>query len=141
MATETEVPIEERIFQLLQQLGIQRAHFAGRLSRDWQGFATAHPQCVSSLTLLCPQRVDSNALRPLAPHSLVFIGDHGPTAEVVGANIAHLTDATVVTLRNYQGAVASDVLAERAEDIGAAMLDFIIFNHEHIYYEVRLHPF
>ena len=69
----TEIPIEERIFQLCQHLRIQQAHLAARLPQDWQGFAAAHPQCVASLTLLCPQQVDHNALRTLALRPLVFI--------------------------------------------------------------------
>ena len=125
MVTETEIPIEERIFQLLQHLGIRQAHFAGRLPRDWQNFTAAHPQCVASLTLLCPQRVDANALRPLASHSLVLIGDRGTAVEAVRSNMANLPDATVVTLQNYQGGTASDVVADRGDDIGTAMLDFL----------------
>ena len=94
--TITDITIEERISQLLQHLGIQRAHFAARLPADWQRFATAHPQCVASLTLVCPQRLDHNALKALALRPLVLIGDGGATAEVLRENLAEIPDATVI---------------------------------------------
>ena len=125
MVSMTEIPIEERIFQLFQHVGIQQAHLAARLPKDWQGFAAAHPQCVASLTLLCPQQVDHNALRTLALRPLVFIGDRGPTAEGLRENLANHPDSTVITLQNYQAGNTSDVVADRVDDIGTAMLDFL----------------
>jgi len=119
-----DIAIEERISQLLQHLGIQRAHFAARLPADWQTFATVHPQCVASLTLVCPQRLDHNALKALALRPLVLIGD-GATAEVLRENLAEIPDATVIALPNYQPGIASDLVADRAAEIGAAMLDYL----------------
>ena len=125
MADMTEIPIEERIFRLFQHLGIHQAHLAARVPTDWQGFAAAHPQCVSSLTLLCPERVDHNALRTLDLRPLVFTGDRGPTADALRKNLANHPDSTVITLQNYQPGTGSDVVADRVDDIGAAMLDFL----------------
>jgi len=35
MTSETTLSVEERLRQLLRHLGIDQAHFAGRLPRDW----------------------------------------------------------------------------------------------------------
>ena len=63
MTTEAELPVEERILRLLQHLGIQKAHFAASNPADWQGLVTAHPEVVSSLTLVTPRALDPNVAR------------------------------------------------------------------------------
>jgi pimeloyl-ACP methyl ester carboxylesterase len=64
--------------ELLDHLGIESAHFAGRGSADLQGFASTHPERIASLTLLCPAVLDTRTLAPLAARLLVVTGDHGP---------------------------------------------------------------
>ncbi len=125
MATEPELPVEERLFQLLQHLGIQQAHFAARLSLDWGGLASRHPEKISSLTLVCPTGVDSAALHPLASRLLVFAGDQGPHAERVGQVVASFPDATLITLSDYFSPGWADVIADRTDDTGSAMLEFL----------------
>ena len=44
MATTAELSSEERIFQLLWQLGIEQARFAASATAAWQGLVTAHPE-------------------------------------------------------------------------------------------------
>ena len=75
MTTETGLPIEERIRQLLQRLGIDQAHFAGRLPRDWTGLATTYPEVFSSLTLVGPSAVDPHTVGNFASKLLVLTGD------------------------------------------------------------------
>ncbi len=36
--TAVELPVEERLLQLLQHLGIARSHFAARGGGDWEGW-------------------------------------------------------------------------------------------------------
>ena len=35
MPIEVEIPVEERILQVLQHLGIEKAHFAAQFAGDW----------------------------------------------------------------------------------------------------------
>ena len=42
--TQAEVPTEERIIGVLNHLGIKHAHFAARLSTDWQALVSTHPE-------------------------------------------------------------------------------------------------
>jgi hypothetical protein len=39
MSTEPQLAVEERLFQLLQHLGIAQAHFAASIPGDVTGFA------------------------------------------------------------------------------------------------------
>jgi hypothetical protein len=48
--------------ELLDQLGIAMAHFAGRGSADLKGFLSQHPERVASLTVLCPAVLDTRTL-------------------------------------------------------------------------------
>ena len=78
MATaQRELPLQERLVRLLQHLGIPRAHFAARGTRDWNGLVTTHPESISSLSLVCPNLFDPNVLEALASRLLVLNGDQG----------------------------------------------------------------
>jgi hypothetical protein len=44
--------VAERLAQVLDCLGIERAHFAGSMLADVTGFAQAHPDRIASLTLV-----------------------------------------------------------------------------------------
>jgi ubiquinone/menaquinone biosynthesis C-methylase UbiE len=126
MATGDEVPVEERIFQVLHHLGISKAHFAARGAADWSGLAMAHPEVISSLTLVCPLGFDPKVVAAVAPRLLVFNGDQGSTADMVQRNLADLPDATIITLSGYSTPnTYADVAVERKEEIGSGMLEFL----------------
>jgi len=133
MAIAVELPVAERLFQVLQHLGITRAHVAARAPGDWQGLAAAHPEVISSLTLVCPQGMDPGILGPLASRLLVFTGDQGQPAESARRVLAPLPGATLVALRHYHSPdIYTDVVAERTADIGAAMTEFLArVDHSH----------
>lgn len=125
MIPEVELPVEERIIQLLQHLGIQQAHFAAREAGDWRGLATAHPETISSLTLVCPGAIAPGAAEHLAPRLLVFNGDQGPRAELLRRTVAALPEAPLVTLHSYSNHLYADVVADRTEEVGSAIMDFL----------------
>ena len=111
MAVEAELPVEERIHQLLQHLGIKQAHFAASNPVDWQGLVTAHPEVISSLTLVTPRSIDPSIARTIASRLLVFNGDRGNSA--------------VVALQDYQRSNYADVIADRGESMGTALINFL----------------
>jgi len=122
--TAVELPVEERLLQLLQHLGIECAHFAARGGGDWGGLAARHPDCIASLTLICPRGMDPSTLGPLAPRLLVLAGDQGRPDELVRQVVGNLPEATLITLRDYVSpTIYADVVADRSTDIGAAMLE------------------
>src|SRR5919199_1454007 len=92
LMTEVECPVEERLLQLLQHLGIERAHVAARGGGDWGGLAARHPDCIASLTLICPRGMDPSALASLAPRLLVLAGDQGQPDAVVRQVVGNLQE-------------------------------------------------
>ena len=126
MTTDVQVKVEERIIQVLQHLGIAKAHFAARGAGDWSGLVISHPEVISSLTLVCPQGFDPENLAAVAPKLLVINGDQGATAEMVERNLQGLPDATIIPLSGYATPnTYADIAAERKEDIGTTVLEFL----------------
>ena len=61
--TAADLSVADRLLQVLQHLGIERAHFAASMLADVTGLAQAHPERIASLTLVCPPRLDPSTLR------------------------------------------------------------------------------
>src|SRR4029453_12072626 len=109
MTTEAERPVEERLMQVLQHLGLAPVHLAARLGSDWSGLATTHPETIASLTLVCPTGMEAHMLRPLVPRLLVYTGDQGDPAEAVQKALATLPEVTLISLRNYFSHPRADI--------------------------------
>ena len=125
MTSASALPVEERILQLLQYLRIDQAHFAGRTPGDWTGLATAYPEVFSSFTLVGPGAFSPHTVSTLASRLLVFTGDQEASAERVRRVVENLPDARLVTLRDYALVGWTDMVAERTDEIGSAMLQFL----------------
>jgi len=125
MALETDPAIETRLLNVLQHFGLAKAHVAARDLRDWQGLATSHADRLASLTLICPPAVVPQALAPVADRSLIVTGDQGQTAEHVQRVIAAFPSISRIALPDYQPSPYTDLVHERADDIGGPMLDFL----------------
>jgi SAM-dependent methyltransferase len=81
---------------------------------------------MASLTLICPRGMDPGTLGPLASRLLALAGDQGRPDALVREVVGSLQGATLVTLRDYVSpTIYADVVADRTDDIGAAMLDFL----------------
>jgi SAM-dependent methyltransferase len=115
--------IQERLQRLFAHLGIERAHLAGNGAQDYRGFVTEHPSAIATLTLVCPGNLDPNPLAPLGPRLLLVHGDRGPGSQVVPRASLLVPEARLLTLTEYVDASWSDVIADRADVIGAALLD------------------
>jgi 2-polyprenyl-3-methyl-5-hydroxy-6-metoxy-1,4-benzoquinol methylase len=117
--------VDERLVQLFRQLGLDRVHLAARVTADWRDLATTRPETIASLTLVCPTGLDATPLGALTSRVLVLTGDQGTPAEAISkAMVAH-PEASIITLNDYYGHPRADLLTDRAEDIGAAMLAFL----------------
>jgi ubiquinone/menaquinone biosynthesis C-methylase UbiE len=126
MTIQAERPIEERIWQVLQHLGLTQAHVAARLPGDWQGLAITHPETITSLTLVCPPGMEPDLLGPLASRLLVIVGDQGRPAERAQRVVMNLPAATLHTLRDYVSPTPyTDLAVDRTDEIEAAMTDFL----------------
>ena len=125
MPMAAERSVEERLVQLFQHLGLDRVHVAARVTADWRGLATAYPDTIASLTLVCPTGLEATPLAVLASRLLLLTGDQGAPAEAVQKVMMALPEATGITFKDYFGHTRADVLTDRTEESGAAMLAFL----------------
>jgi ubiquinone/menaquinone biosynthesis C-methylase UbiE len=126
MRTATEkVSVADRLARALNDVGIERAHFAASMLADITDFAQAHPERVASLTLVCPPRLDPATLNSLGARLTIIAGDQGRPATMVRDAMRSLPQATVVWLPGYFSPPWADVIADRTADIEAALLNII----------------
>jgi ubiquinone/menaquinone biosynthesis C-methylase UbiE len=121
----TARPVDELLIDLLEHLGIAQAHFAARDRPDWLALATNHSDRITSLSLVCPLSLVAGDLLPLAARLLVVTGDQGQHDERIQGALGGLQAATSVTLLGYAGMLWSDVVADRAEEIGNSLIGFL----------------
>lgn len=125
MAAEKPVSVADQIRRLLGHLGIEQAHFAGRLPTDWAELAAAAPEVFCSLTLVGPMAVDVPAANRLGSRLMVLNGDHGQIADRLRGVMTQLPQARLVALAGCNALGWTDVVAEHATPIGDAMIDFL----------------
>ncbi|MGE3536687.1 MAG: methyltransferase domain-containing protein [Candidatus Tectimicrobiota bacterium] len=123
--TDGTTPLTTRLLHLFQHLGFPRAHIAGRVTEDWSGLVQANPETVGSLTLVCPGGLEAEAVQPVAARLCVISGDTGAPGSAVRQAMASLAQASLVTLRDYFGHTRADLLTDRRQEIGTAMLAFL----------------
>ena len=94
-------PLEATLVDLLQHLGIDRAHFAaGQLvPTDWVGLAARYPERIASLTLVSP-RLRRPELEALGPRLMVLAGGAGPSAQGPASLLGDLPQAQSLVLRD-----------------------------------------
>jgi pimeloyl-ACP methyl ester carboxylesterase len=117
--------VADRLAQVLDHLGIERAHFAASMLADVTGFAQAHPERIASLTLICPPRLDPGPLRALGARFQIVAGDQSRPAAMVRDAMTSLPEATVVWLPGYFSPPWADVVADRTAEIESALLNVI----------------
>ena len=120
MTTEANLSVADRLSQVLDHLGIERAHFAASMLADVTGFVQARER-IASLTLICPPRLDPT-LGALGARLLIVAGVQGRPAAVVRDATAKLPEATVVWLPGYFSPPWADVVADRTTDVESALL-------------------
>jgi SAM-dependent methyltransferase len=120
--TAADLSVADRLLQVLDHLGIERAHFAASMLADVTGFAHAHPERIASLTLVCPPRLDLS-LRALGSRLQIVAGDQGRPAAMVRDALTNLPEATVVWLPGYFSPPWADAVADCTADIGSAFLN------------------
>jgi ubiquinone/menaquinone biosynthesis C-methylase UbiE len=122
MTTSSSITVTDRIAQLLHELGIKQAHFAGRSLGDLGGLAVQLPQLFASLTLVCPSGLDVDLVSPLASRLLVFRGE-STGYDAVGKLVASLPGARLAVAHN--DAAWSDLIAHHRDDVVAGLLPFL----------------
>jgi SAM-dependent methyltransferase len=124
VTTATDLSVADRLAQVLDHLGIERAHFAGSMLADVTGFTQGHPERIASLTLVCPPRLDPS-LRALGSRLLIIAGDQGRPAAMVRDAVTNLPEATVVWLPGYFSPPWADAIADCTAGVETALLNIL----------------
>jgi hypothetical protein len=114
----------DRLVQVLDHLGIERAHFAASMLADVKDFAQTHSKRIASLTFVCPPRLDLS-LRALSSRIIIIAGDQGRPAAMVRNSVASLPEAKVVWLPGYFSPPWADVAADCTEQVETAMINIL----------------
>ena len=117
--------IADRIKALLRHLGVEAAHFGIAVPPEMAQFLAAEPQAVSSLTLLNSARFPIEVLSPFADRMLVLSGDSGMPAKAWAEAGPALAAAERIEFEAYPTAAWTDMAADHADRIAAAMLAFL----------------
>jgi SAM-dependent methyltransferase len=125
MTTAADLSVADRLAQVLDHLGIERAHFAASMLADVTGFGQAHTERIASLTFICPPRLDPGPLRALGARLLVIAGDQGRPALMVREAATSLPEATVQWLPGYFSPPWADPVADCTANIEAALLNVL----------------
>ncbi len=118
-------PRHERILELLQYLGIGKAHFAARVPSDIVGLIGGYSETIASLTMICPESLDRKTFAEIGGRLLVVTGDTSPTDQRNIANAKQMPDVEHVALEGYKSLVWSNVTLERKKILAPLMLRFI----------------
>jgi SAM-dependent methyltransferase len=123
--SDARLAAHERVAQLLDHLGLPRAHLAGRHPAVLGELLGARPDLVASATLVCPPPFDPAPFRPIADRVLAVLSDRGPAADAGRRALAQLPGAAAAVLPGYEALPWSDLVADRPEVIGDALLAFL----------------
>jgi hypothetical protein len=125
MTTDGNRPLEACLIDLFRHLGIERAHIAAGAQGggDWPGLATHYAEPVATLSLVSPRPMPE--LRSLQCPLLMLADDQGPTAAAADKTLEEVPRAASHRLRGYEYLLWSDVMADRGEEIAAAMSNFL----------------
>jgi ubiquinone/menaquinone biosynthesis C-methylase UbiE len=80
---------------------------------------------LASLTLISPPAIVPQALAPLAARSLIVTGDRGQPAEHAQHVAGAFPSVSRIALPDYSPSPYTDLVQERADEIGVPMLDFL----------------
>ncbi len=123
--TEAQATLPKRIIELLKHLGVERAHFAACMPRDWVGLAATHPELIASLTLICPMSINVKVLQTQSLPLLCVSGDRGRPAKETERELAKLPAARALVLHDYFSPPWADPILDRRDEIGKAIIEFI----------------
>jgi len=119
-----ELTTEERIVQLLDHLGIEQAHFAGKMGGDWGGLAATYPARIRSVALICPDSSAIPLLQKHVAHRLLILAGQPSAGQSIDDVVAQVSDTQYMILPGYRDLPWTDPIADWAEVIGPTLISF-----------------
>jgi SAM-dependent methyltransferase len=125
MSTGSATAVSERLTQLFDHLGIERAHIGSAPIGEVAALVSARPDSIASVALVNPMRLTADALTPFADRLIMFTGDQGPAAESVAAAMQSLQGVELHVAETYDTPIWADYAADHADRIVPVWLDFL----------------
>jgi ubiquinone/menaquinone biosynthesis C-methylase UbiE len=104
-----------RLLALWDHLGLRAAHVATQMAADIAGIVQAAPDRLGGIVLCVPARLDPAPFTGVADRVVLVSGQYGLTAAM------RLPGATRVVLAGYDAPGWADVVADRTDEIVAAL--------------------
>ncbi len=122
---DSNLTVAERLFRVIEHLGIQQVHIASGGPADVAGLLQSRPDMVVSLTLVCPARLPPQAVQACSERLLIIVGAQGPPAAMVQQAVKSLPGASVVTLPDYVSLPWADAVADCTAEVEDALTSFL----------------
>lgn len=110
-----EQTLTDRLLNVFDALGLERAHFATQSPGDIASFVEQAPARVGGVALLAPPRIDPLAFAPLAEKLLYIAPSGGTLSRTAKSVLPRLAQANQSILDGYDAESWSDIAAERPD--------------------------
>ena len=117
--------VTPRLTALMDQLGIERAHFGVQNSAELDPIIAEQSGRIATLTMVGPNRLQASTLEPVQDRLLIAYGGDGAGAEAAKVALPNLPRAQSHCLTNFTVQTWTDVLADRGEEIMPVWCDFL----------------
>jgi SAM-dependent methyltransferase len=133
MTADAQIDLGDRLSRLFEHLGVQRANFATNFPQPVEELLARRPETVCGTPLIRQAGLDVERWRQRGSQLIVFYGNGQPGAglSAVRRSLSEIPDATAVVLEGYANFAWSDVVADRTEEIAAALFPFLDTCAEH----------
>ena len=115
----------QRLAALWDYLGLGVAHLAAQMPADVASFVSSHAERVAGMVLCTPTRLDPSPFVGVSDRVLMITAEHGLTAEATERALARLPGSQRQKLRGYDAPAWADVVADRTDDVGRWMIEFL----------------
>ena len=117
--------VKARLTALMDQMGIEKAHFGVQNSSELDPIIGEHSGRIATLTMVGPNRLQASTLGPVEDRLLIAYGDGGAGADAAKAVLPHLLRAKRHCLTNYTVLAWTDILADRSDEIMPVWREFL----------------
>ena len=120
------MPLCQRLRGLWDHLGLGAALAATGVPADLADFVRECPERLAGVVLCAPSRLHPAPFAGVADRLLIIAAEHGPSAAAGAHAVLRLPGVQRVVLAGYDAPGAwSDAVAERSDEIAAAMIAFL----------------
>ncbi|MEM7131858.1 MAG: methyltransferase domain-containing protein [Chloroflexota bacterium] len=114
--------MDERLLALMDHLGVESVHIAGRMPGDWQDVIKHHKERAASLTLIAPTFIPPGELTGIAPRVTVFSSNLPMFGDWVAEAMKRLPQAEHLILDGYQSHLWADLVQDHGQQIGERLM-------------------